>query len=83
MIWKDVVLPLKWPRFNIQIWDKDVLSPNEAIAEAVINLRGFLNKAWRKKSTQKINRQWVKMTHPNHEGVQGQVEIELEVKNKK
>eukprot|EP01091_Cochliopodium_minus_P016955 TRINITY_DN6513_c0_g1_i1.p1 TRINITY_DN6513_c0_g1~~TRINITY_DN6513_c0_g1_i1.p1 ORF type:complete len:1344 (+),score=430.13 TRINITY_DN6513_c0_g1_i1:61-4092(+) len=79
MIWKDVVLPMKWPRFNIQIWDKDVLSPNEAIAEAVINLRGFFNKSWRKKATQKINRQWVKMTHPNFEGTQGQVEIELEL----
>lgn len=79
MIWRDVVLPMKWPRFNIQIWDKDMLSPNQAIAEAVINLRGFFTKAWRTKNTQRINRQWVKMTHPNFDGVQGQVEIELEI----
>jgi len=35
----------EYPRFNIQIWDKDFFSPNDNIAEAIIDLQPFLRYA--------------------------------------
>jgi hypothetical protein len=35
-------LPLKDPQLKMQLWDADVLNPNDAVCESVINLTGFL-----------------------------------------
>ena len=55
-----------------QVWDKDILNPNDAIAEANLNLKSFYNRAYKNKSDREsLEQQWVAMTHPSAQGVQG------------
>jgi hypothetical protein len=35
-------LPLKDPQLKMQLWDADVLNPNDAVCESVINLTGVV-----------------------------------------
>eukprot|EP00477_Mikrocytos_mackini_P000747 GAHX01000799.1.p1 GENE.GAHX01000799.1~~GAHX01000799.1.p1 ORF type:complete len:1565 (+),score=320.33 GAHX01000799.1:36-4730(+) len=48
-IFKDIQLPLNesmiQPRLNLQLWDKDLFSPNDAICETNINLSHLLKSA--------------------------------------
>jgi len=75
-----LTVPCKLPKFKIQVWDKDILSPNDAIAEANLNLRSFFNKAYKKKSSsESLKQQWLKMTHPSATGIQGQVLVSMEL----
>jgi len=50
IIYADVFLPYDVPRLKIQVYDKDAIGPNDAIAEANLNLKGFFQKALREKS---------------------------------
>jgi len=81
MVWP-VEYPCSLPRLKLQTWDKDILSPDDVIAEAVINLRSFFAKAYKSKngkSTWEIPKQFIAMYHPNTEGVQGRVEVQIDL----
>ncbi|MES1916423.1 MAG: hypothetical protein MHM6MM_008241, partial [Cercozoa sp. M6MM] len=73
-----------WPRLRLQVWDKDLLSTNDAIAEASISLAGFLRKAMR--STDRVvmkrrgsERFWLELRHPDQEGSQAKLEVSLQI----
>jgi len=69
-----VTIPCPIPRFKLQVWDKDILSPNDAICEANLNLRPFFNKIYKNKSDREtLEKQWLVMTHPAFQGTQGNV----------
>jgi len=76
-----ITLPFKNPRLKIQIWDKDLLNPNDVIAEASLNMKGFFNKAYKDKNTpsQALDRQFIVLTHPNYEGPQGRAEVSIDL----
>ena len=75
----DVEIPCKTPRLKMQIWDKDMVGANDAIAEASLNLKGLLLKTYRAKTTTELDHQWIAMVHPNFSGVQGRVEVTLQI----
>ncbi|KAJ5067739.1 c2 calcium-dependent membrane targeting [Anaeramoeba ignava] len=72
-------LPTRVPRFKFQLWDQDILNPNDSIAEAVLNLHSFFKKAYRLKSEQNIKKQWIDMFHPNFQGKQGSLELQIDL----
>ena len=72
-------MPCTISRLKIQIWDKDLTNPNDAIAEANVSLKGMLSRAYRAKTGSELDKQWIKMTHPNFEGVQGRVELTIQI----
>jgi len=76
-----VTLPYKTPRLKIQLWDKDLLNPNDVIAEASLNLGGFFKKAFKDhdKHVHSIDKQFIVLTHPNYQGPQGRVEISVDL----
>jgi len=75
-----ITLPVKTPRLKIQVWDKDFFNPNDAIAEANLNLRSFFNKMYKKRSTREfLNKQWLAMTLPAQTGLQGEIEVSIEL----
>eukprot|EP00033_Pygsuia_biforma_P002484 GCRY01002754.1.p1 GENE.GCRY01002754.1~~GCRY01002754.1.p1 ORF type:complete len:1277 (-),score=458.89 GCRY01002754.1:265-4095(-) len=78
MVW-DIELPLALPRFKVQVWDRDMMNPNDAIAEANLNFAAFFKKAYKTKSQRSLQRQWIEMTHPNEEGVQGKCELSFDL----
>eukprot|EP01118_Nematostelium_gracile_P012023 TRINITY_DN4335_c0_g2_i2.p1 TRINITY_DN4335_c0_g2~~TRINITY_DN4335_c0_g2_i2.p1 ORF type:complete len:228 (-),score=67.79 TRINITY_DN4335_c0_g2_i2:46-627(-) len=68
------------PKLKLQIWDKDILNPNDAICEANLNLRSFYKKTYNTKSNREsIAKQYVAMTHPSASGVQGQMNVSIEL----
>ncbi len=38
-----------WPRLRFQIWDRDILSANDALCETMIGLKGLCKQAIKKK----------------------------------
>jgi len=50
IIYGSVFLPYTTPRLKIQVFDKDRIGPNDAIAEANVNLKGFFQKGLKNKS---------------------------------
>jgi hypothetical protein len=73
-------VPCQKPRFKLQVWDHDIVSPNDAIAEANLNLRSLFKKFYKDNLKEHaLKRQWVAMTHPKTPGVQGEVEVSIEV----
>eukprot|EP00698_Gefionella_okellyi_P008992 TRINITY_DN2257_c0_g1_i2.p1 TRINITY_DN2257_c0_g1~~TRINITY_DN2257_c0_g1_i2.p1 ORF type:complete len:1294 (-),score=282.18 TRINITY_DN2257_c0_g1_i2:252-4133(-) len=72
-------LPAEIPRLTIQVWDNSYLKPNDAIAEAVLNLKGFFNKGLREKKRITIDEGTIAMTHPNFKGVQGKCKLTLQL----
>eukprot|EP00697_Spironema_sp_BW2_P013452 gnl/Spiro4/3543_TR1735_c0_g1_i1.p1 gnl/Spiro4/3543_TR1735_c0_g1~~gnl/Spiro4/3543_TR1735_c0_g1_i1.p1 ORF type:complete len:286 (+),score=-21.90 gnl/Spiro4/3543_TR1735_c0_g1_i1:80-859(+) len=86
MIW-NIPLPNQenFHRLRIQAWDKDIFDPNDAIAEAVLNLKGFFRKVVKEKLTfpnNQIDKQWVEMGHPNYPNVQGRILLTVQLFNK-
>lgn len=79
--------PVTWPsseqsksRFKLQVWDKDILNPNDAIGEGNLNLRPFFKKAYKKGSAREsLEKQWIVLTHPAAQGTQGQVLVTFEL----
>eukprot|EP01156_Anaeramoeba_ignava_P017863 Anaeramoba_ignava/a90184_286.p1 GENE.a90184_286~~a90184_286.p1 ORF type:complete len:1304 (+),score=348.32 a90184_286:131-4042(+) len=74
-----VVLPTRVPRIKFQLWDQDILNPNDSIGESLLNLKGFFRKAYKLKSRQSIKRQWIDMLHPNFDGKQGSLELQIDL----
>ena len=63
----------------LQTWDVELLTPNDALAEANLSLAGLFKKAATGKMAQKLKKFNVNMTHPNYNGIQSVVSIEMEV----
>jgi len=81
-----VTLPMKSPRFSIQIWDMDFFSPNDSICEVLLGLSNLFKKAYRVKDRVKLvkggkDRFWLdKLRHPNEgDKNQGRVEVSFEI----
>ncbi|KAJ5071996.1 c2 calcium-dependent membrane targeting [Anaeramoeba ignava] len=74
-----VVLPNRVPRIKFQLWDEDILNPNDSIGESLINLKAFFRKAYKLKSKQSIKRQWIDLLHPNFDGKQGSLELQIDI----
>jgi len=78
-----IIIPCPIPRFKLQVWDRDILKPNDAICEANINLRPLYTRAYRNKSLREIlDHQWISMTHPSAIGIQGKVLVTFELLSK-
>ncbi|KAH7825291.1 putative myoferlin-like protein [Monocercomonoides exilis] len=77
----NVILPCHVPRLKLQIWDKNMLSANDSIAEAILHLGGIFKKGYRTKLDQNIRKQWIILTHPMFAGPQGQLELSIDVVN--
>jgi len=78
-----ITVPSQNPRFKLQVWDKDILNPNDAIGEANINLRPFYMKSYRQKlDHNSLDHQWIVMTHPNATGVQAKILVTFELLSK-
>jgi len=50
IIYGTVFLPYDTPRLKIQVFDQDRIGPNDAIAEANLNLKGFFQKGLRNRT---------------------------------
>jgi len=75
-----LTVPSAIPKFKLQVWDKDVLKPNDAICEANLNLRPFYMKVWKNKMNRdSLAQQWITMTHPNASGPMGKVMVSFEL----
>jgi hypothetical protein len=63
-----------------QIWDLNILSSNDAIGEAVINLKALYTKAMKKNARESIKRQIVSCRHPTKgEDVRGKIELQIDL----
>eukprot|EP01091_Cochliopodium_minus_P000588 TRINITY_DN10526_c0_g1_i1.p1 TRINITY_DN10526_c0_g1~~TRINITY_DN10526_c0_g1_i1.p1 ORF type:complete len:683 (-),score=269.35 TRINITY_DN10526_c0_g1_i1:77-2125(-) len=79
-----MTLPTAHPRLKVQMWDKDVIAPNDAICEANFNLKKLCDQAYKKfvlgqESKTDLEKQFVSMYHPNYEGPQGKLQFELTI----
>ncbi|KAJ3448836.1 c2 calcium-dependent membrane targeting [Anaeramoeba flamelloides] len=75
-----VELPARVPRIKFQLWDKDILNPNDSIGEANINLKGLFKRAEKRKTSQTIKQQWITLLHPNFDGEErGKIECSIEI----
>eukprot|EP00027_Filamoeba_sp_ATCC50430_P012373 CAMPEP_0168566368 /NCGR_PEP_ID=MMETSP0413-20121227/14383_1 /TAXON_ID=136452 /ORGANISM="Filamoeba nolandi, Strain NC-AS-23-1" /LENGTH=1321 /DNA_ID=CAMNT_0008598385 /DNA_START=51 /DNA_END=4013 /DNA_ORIENTATION=- len=75
-----MVLPYPTPRLKVQIWDKDVTNPDDAIGEAVVNLKPFFKKFYEKKSDREsLPKQYLTLTKTGETGVQGKVQLTIEL----
>jgi len=82
MIW-DIIIPSKHDsRLTIQVWDKNFVTPDSALAECTLNLKDFFRKAEKTNddfACVEIEKQFVSMSLPYKDGVQGAVEISIEL----
>jgi len=75
-----LVLPMATPpRLKLAVWDRDMLKPSDAIAEAVLNLRPLFKKAQKRNQSLHIKRQWLKMYRTGVDGEQGRVEVTIDL----
>jgi len=75
-----VTVPNAIPKFKVQIWDKDILNPNDAIAEANLNLRTFYMNTWNKKlSSAQLTRQWCVLSHPSSSTSMGEISLSFDL----
>ncbi|KAJ3431796.1 c2 calcium-dependent membrane targeting [Anaeramoeba flamelloides] len=72
-----VELPSRVPRLKVQLWDKDILNPNDSIGEAVLNLGAFFKKCEKSLLEHQIKKQWIDLTHPNFDGIQGKIQVQV------
>jgi len=76
----DFILPTKLEnRLNIQLWDRDILTPDAFMAESTLNLTTLFRAAHKSGKNVNVARQWMELTFPNKQGLQGRVELEIEI----
>lgn len=79
----DVQIPGRYPRFKVQIWDRDIFHRNQSIAEATINLKGIFKKMYREnRPIQRLPKQWIDLTDPRTLKLQGSIEMSIEILTK-
>eukprot|EP01006_Ploeotia_vitrea_P043964 TRINITY_DN66795_c5_g1_i1.p1 TRINITY_DN66795_c5_g1~~TRINITY_DN66795_c5_g1_i1.p1 ORF type:complete len:1371 (-),score=823.25 TRINITY_DN66795_c5_g1_i1:1409-5521(-) len=75
-----VVLPKTSSRLKIALWDKDLLSANDQLCEAIINLKRFWKQSYKSGKGFIMDEKWIKMYHPAVPNVvQGQVKVTIEL----
>eukprot|EP00742_Colponemidia_sp_Colp-10_P008749 GILJ01009495.1.p1 GENE.GILJ01009495.1~~GILJ01009495.1.p1 ORF type:complete len:1395 (+),score=268.10 GILJ01009495.1:46-4230(+) len=53
--WKiPVMLPMEFPRFNLQLWDRDVLKWNDFMADATVNCKDVFDRAFKNQAAEKL-----------------------------
>jgi len=81
--WKfDVKIPSTMSRLVVQTWDLELLTPNDAMCEANIQLGSFFKAAEKKQERHACDLD-TDLTHPNFKGIQGNVELSLELLTEK
>jgi hypothetical protein len=79
MIW-DVIIPnRKDNRLLLQVWDKNMVQTNEALAECTVNLTNVFKNAYKNGDVVNIEKQLIDMNLPYKTAVQGAIEIEIEI----
>jgi len=73
-----VKIPCNIPKLLVQTWDLELLTPNDAICEANIQLGSFF-KASEKKGAKNAADLDLGMTHPNFKGIQGTISLSIEL----
>ena len=80
--WRWVIpckIPCKDPRLLVQCWDLDLLSPNDSLAEANLAFNGLFKSADHDHREQKVSLPAIKLTHPNYNGTQGVIKLDVQV----
>jgi hypothetical protein len=78
-----VELPNTQPRLKIALWDKDLVSANDSIGEALVDLSRFFKRAYKTGKGFELADQWLTCYHPNSPGVsQGSVKVTIELIDK-
>eukprot|EP00301_Raphidiophrys_heterophryoidea_P027149 c9514_g1_i2.p1 GENE.c9514_g1_i2~~c9514_g1_i2.p1 ORF type:complete len:929 (-),score=237.01 c9514_g1_i2:47-2833(-) len=67
------------PRLQLAIWDQDIVGANDAMGECIMSLKPLYKRAMKSQASAKMEKMWVKCTHPNFEGVRGEICVDLEV----
>lgn len=79
----ELQIPGRYPRFKIQLWDKDIFHSDQSIAEATLNLKSVFKKMYRENhSIQKIPKQWINLIDSRTLKKQGSVELSIEILTK-
>lgn len=71
-------MPCNIPKLLVQAWDFELLTPNDAICECNLQLKGFFAAAEKKGGYHTVDLD-LAMTHPNFRGIQGNVQMTLEM----
>lgn len=70
-------------QLKIQIWDKDIVSADDIIAEAILNLSKFFRKSYKNDKGFEFKEKWVQLFHPNEPNeVKGEVKVTVELLTK-
>lgn len=78
-----IMIPYPKPRLKIQLWDKDLLSPNDVKAECVLNLDKYFKRAFKRDQGFEFKEKWLSCFHPDKPGVcQGEVKVDIELLTK-
>jgi len=67
------------PRLQLAIWDQDIVGANDALGESIMSLKPLYKRAMKSQAAARMEKIWVKCTHPNFEGVRGEICVDLEV----
>eukprot|EP00744_Colponema_vietnamica_P005269 GILI01007734.1.p1 GENE.GILI01007734.1~~GILI01007734.1.p1 ORF type:complete len:1327 (-),score=328.72 GILI01007734.1:207-4187(-) len=75
----NILVPSKAPRLKVQIWNANLLTADEPLSEAVIDMKSIYKKLKKEKNAT-LNRGWLKLSHPSFPGEnRGQVELEATI----
>lgn len=75
-----LMLPYPNPRLKLQIWDKDLISADDIIAEAILNLSKYFKRAYKTDKGFEFTEKWIQCYHPDFgAAVQGEIQVTLEL----
>eukprot|EP01071_Lankesteria_metandrocarpae_P008581 Lankesteria_metandrocarpae@DN4998_c0_g1_i1.p1 len=76
----DMGVPCHSPGLYLQVWNRNLISAHDVIAECFMDFGTDLTKAAKTRSRRKLPRGWYKLTHPSSpEEVAGAIEAEIEI----
>jgi len=78
-VWEFFLPTKQETRVILQVWDRDYIRPDAALAECSVNITNLLKASHHKNEVITIGRQWVNLNLPDREGLQGKIEIEIEI----
>ncbi|KAL0221929.1 hypothetical protein RCL1_001783 [Eukaryota sp. TZLM3-RCL] len=64
-------------RLQMQLWDNNLLRPNDYLAEVYLDLRPLVAMVGKSGKSLRLDKQKLAMRHPLHPGSRGQVELEV------
>lgn len=75
-----VTLPANIPTITFQVWNHNLLSSNDALAEATIDLSSDYNSARKFRKTVNISKSWIPLALPaNPEEPRGAIEVQIDI----